>query len=189
MMDSLTGVVLAGGKSTRMGKNKSFLSYRGKNLIDVPIETLTGIFSDVVLSVNNPEDYSGYSLPKVVDQYSEIGPMGGITSVLKSGRQRIFCVACDMPFLNQALIEYLCSFIDYDAVIPIWEGHAEVMHSVYSDSLVPAFENAISSHRYKITDALKASNVRYIYADEIRPLDPSGDSFRNVNTPMDYEKL
>jgi len=189
MMDSVTGVILAGGKSTRMGKNKSFLSYRGKNLIDVPIETLTGIFSDVVLSVRDPQDYSGYSLPKVVDQYSEIGPMGGITSVLKSRRQRIFCVACDMPFLNQALIKYLCDFLDFDAVIPVWEGRAEVMHSVYSDRLVPAFENAISSHLYKITDALKASHVRYVNADEIRRLDPSGDTFRNVNTPMDYEKL
>ena len=189
MIDSVTGVILTGGKSTRMGKNKALLPYQGKRLIDAPIETLTRIFSNVILSVREPQDYAGYSLPKIADLYAEIGPMGGICSVLKSGHKRIFCIACDMPFLNQALITHLCGFTDFDAVIPVWEQREEVLHAVYSDALIPVFEDAIRLQQYKLTNALVSTHVRYIEQDEIRRFDPTGDSFRNVNTPIDYEKL
>ena len=187
MIDSATGVILAGGKSTRMGTNKALLPYKGKHLIDAAIEKMISLFTNVVLSVQE-ENYPDYSLPKIFDPYGGIGPMGGITSVLKSGESRIFCVACDMPFLNEEVIQYLCSFTD-DAVIPVWDGQKEVMHAIYSDRLIPDFEAAITAGRYKITDALQSSRVRYIDADDIRRFDPSGNTFKNVNTRADYEKL
>jgi molybdopterin-guanine dinucleotide biosynthesis protein A len=189
MIDSVTGVILAGGKSSRMGKNKALLSYHGKRLIDAPIAILTRIFSNVVLSVREANDYAGYSLPKIADQYDAIGPIGGICSILKSGYSRIFCVACDMPFLNEALITHLCGISGFDAVIPVWEGREEVLHAVYSDTLIPRFEEVIQSRQYKLIHALSSSNVRYIGHEEIRRFDPTGDSFKNVNTPGDYEKL
>ena len=189
MIDSVTGVILAGGKSSRMGKDKALLPYQVKRLIDAPIETLTGLFSHVVLSVRDPLDYAEYALPKIADQYADIGPMGGICSVLKSGRERIFCVACDMPYLNEALITYLCGFTDFDAVIPVWDKREEMLHAVYSNTLVPVFEQAIRSGQYKLANAVASAQVRYIEPDEIRRFDPDGECFRNVNTPDDYEKL
>jgi molybdopterin-guanine dinucleotide biosynthesis protein A len=186
---TITGVVLAGGRSTRMGKDKALLPYRGKRLIDAPIEKFEEIFSTVVLSVKNSAEFSEYSLPKIEDRYKEIGPIGGITSVLQSGIKRAFFVACDMPFLNQELIEFLCSFADAEVVIPIWDGRPEVLHSIYSDSVLPHLEEAIAQKRYKITDALKETAVRYIEEKEIRRFDATGESFRNVNTPSDYEMI
>src|SRR5258705_12858022 len=85
MIDSVVGVVLAGGKSTRMGRNKALLPYQGKRLIDAPIEKLQSFFSTVILSVINSTDFSEYPLQKIEDRYMEIGPIGGITSVLQSG--------------------------------------------------------------------------------------------------------
>jgi molybdopterin-guanine dinucleotide biosynthesis protein A len=189
MIDSVTGVILAGGKSSRMGKNKALLPYRGKHLIDASIEILSGIFSNVVVSVRERNDYAGHSLPKIVDQYDAIGPIGGICSVLKSGYSSIFCVACDMPFLNEALITHLCSIDGFDAVVPVWEGREEVLHAVYSETLIPRLEDGIQSKRYKLTNALSSSNIRYVDQDEVLLYDPSGASFKNVNTPGDYEKL
>ena len=179
MISAVTGVVLAGGKSTRMGRDKALLPYQGKNLIDAPIEILSKIFPKVVLSVKN--DLPGYSLEKIVDQYVEIGPLGGITSVLKTLNEKIFCVACDMPHLDEKLIEHLCSFGE-EAVIPVWQERPEVLHAIYSPSLIPAFEHAIASGRYKITDALAGASVKYITQSD-------GTSFQNVNTPSDYEKI
>lgn len=189
MIHSVTAVILAGGKSTRMGTDKAFLPFRGKHLIDTPIEILTSIFSNVILSVRDPNDYSGYALPKVADLYESIGPMGGICSVLKSGYSQVFCVACDMPYLNAPLITHLCNDPGYDAVIPVFRGREEVLHAIYSDRLIPHFEEAIRSKRYKITDALISARVQLISEDEIRRFDPDGRSFQNVNTPADYEKL
>jgi molybdopterin-guanine dinucleotide biosynthesis protein A len=185
----ITGVVLAGGKSTRMGRDKALLPYQGKHLIDAPIEKLQLIFSSVVLSVRNSADFADYSLPKIEDRYPEIGPIGGITSVLQSGVKRAFFVACDMPFLNEELIEFLCGFDDADSVIPVWKGRPEVLHSIYSEAVIPHLEEAISKKRYKITDALKNVAVRYIKEEEIRQFDSLGNSFRNVNTPSDYEMI
>jgi molybdopterin-guanine dinucleotide biosynthesis protein A len=188
MIESITGVVLAGGRSTRMGTNKALLPYSNKKLIDAPLETLSNIFSEVVLSVRDAEEYSDYSLPKVIDFYHDIGPVGGITSVLSAGYKRIFCVACDMPFLNKRFIEHLCNYTD-EAVIPVWKGRAEVLHAVYSEPLLDTLQKSISQGRYKVTDALGDLEVRYINEGEIARFDPNGDSFRNVNTPADYEKL
>jgi molybdopterin-guanine dinucleotide biosynthesis protein A len=189
MIENITGVVLAGGKSTRMGREKALLPYRGKNLIDAPIETLSAVFSNVVLSVKDSNDLPQYSRGKIVDQHTSIGPIGGITSVLKILNQKIFCAACDMPFLNQALIEFICSVADADAVIPIWQGRPEVLHALYSPALIPSLENAIVAGRYKITDALGNSNIRFIEEEAIKKFDPTGASFQNVNTLSDYEKM
>jgi molybdopterin-guanine dinucleotide biosynthesis protein A len=189
MIESITGVVLAGGKSSRMGENKALLPYRGKHLIDAPIKTLTAIFREVLLSVRNPDDYSAYPYQKITDDHEQIGPMDGIFAVLKSGRSRIFCAGCDMPHLNESLIRYLCGFSQFDAVIPVWDGKEQVLHAVYSEALLPSFQQSIAAQRYKITDALKSARVRYVEDSEIRRFDPAGDSFKNVNTPADYEKL
>ena len=115
--------------------------------------------------------------------------MGAIASVLESGEKRVFCVACDMPFLNESLIEYICSAAMDDAVIPMWHDRPEVLHALYSDSLLPLFQESLSTGRYKLTDSLDKSRVRYLSESEIKKLDPQGDSFRNINTPAEYDAL
>jgi molybdopterin-guanine dinucleotide biosynthesis protein A len=189
MIQSVTGVVVAGGKSTRMGKNKALLPYQGKNLIDAPIEKLSKIFSQVCLSVRDQEDFSEYNLRTISDSYSDIGPIGGITSILKAGIARAFCVACDMPFLDEAFIQHLCSFEDFDAVIPVWKGREEMLHAVYSDALLSGFEASIAAQSFKLRDALGNAHVRFVTEEEIGQFDPTGKMFDNVNTPSDYEKL
>ncbi len=184
MITKVTGVILAGGKSTRMGQNKALLPYRGRVLIESVIEIMTSVFSRVVLSVHRPDAYPQFQLPRIVDRYTEIGPMGGITSALESGESRIFCVGCDMPFLNASLIQNLCNFDSFDAVIPVWQDRPQVLHALYSQSLLSSFQTNIAAGRYRITDALENTHFLYLY-----DLDPEGRSFQNLNTPADYDQV
>jgi molybdopterin-guanine dinucleotide biosynthesis protein A len=190
MIDSVTAVILAGGKSTRMGQNKALLLFDGKPLIEQIRELLTKIFSKIVLSTASKDSFPQLELPEVVDRYPETGPLGGITTVLESGLSPIFCVACDMPFLTPKLIEYQCGITACcDAVIPVWNNHPQVLHGLYSKNLLSAFHHGLNAQQYKITDWLEEAEVCYLLEDEIRRYDPSGLSFRNINTPDDYQSL
>lgn len=189
MITSVTGVVLAGGKSSRMGRNKALLPFENGTLLGKVIERMQSVFSRVILSVHQAEAHPDMALPQVPDHYAETGPMGAIASLLESGEHRIFCVACDMPFLNPALIEFLCEFSDCDAVLPVWHGRIESLHALYSDALLPEFQRLLAEGRFKVADALLQAHVRYVNESEIKPIDPKGESFRNVNTPDDYSDL
>jgi molybdopterin-guanine dinucleotide biosynthesis protein A len=189
MITNVTGVVLAGGKSSRMGQNKAMLVYDNKPLIETVVERLSGIFSKVVLSVNDPLAFPQLNLPHVADVYPNTGPLGAIASVLETGESRIFAVACDMPFLNPRLIQFLCSLETHDAVIPVWGEKPEALHAVYSAALLPTFQFWLNHGRYKIIDAIEESSVLYLLQQEIAKIDPDGQSFRNINTPADYELI
>ncbi len=190
MIDSITAVILAGGKSSRMGQNKALLQVEGKPLIERIGEILSAIFSKIVLSTSSQNAYPQLQLPEVVDRYSQTGPLGGITTVLESGLSPIFCVGCDMPFLNHNLIEYQCGLTQCcDAIIPVWNNHPQVLHGLYSKNLLPAFHSGLQEEQYKITDWLEEAEVCYLLEDEIRRFDPAGLSFRNINTPDDYKSL
>jgi molybdopterin-guanine dinucleotide biosynthesis protein A len=190
MFDHITAVVLAGGRSSRMGKNKALLSFQGRPLIETIIEILQAIFPRVVLSVATADSYPGYSLAKIPDRYPEVGPIGAIASSLEALRQKIFCVACDMPYLNSSLIEFQCSILECDAVIPVWRTQLEGLHALYSPSLLGSFQAAISQNRLRLSDVLLGGeHIRYLQEDEIKKFDPQGLSFRNINTPHQYLEI
>ena len=190
MIDSITGVVLAGGKSSRMGKNKTLLPYHEKALIFYPLETLSNIFSRVRISASDTELPAGIEeFPKITDRYAQTGPLGGILSVLETEQRDVFCVACDMPFINVDLVRKICEFKDFECVIPLWNGRAQVLHAFYSISLVQRMQIAIRQNTLKITDALKGANIHFLAEKEVSVLDPTGRSFRNLNTPDDYQQF
>lgn len=194
MINRITGVILAGGKSSRMGRNKALLPMPGAaggrpRIIDAVAQTMSALFSRVILSVNEPGAIPEVNLPEAVDRYPETGPIGAITSVLESCASGIFCVACDMPFLNPALIEALCLYDDCDAVVPVWKGRIETLHAVYSATMLPLFQDSLKQRRFRITDSFAEGHVRYIQEKEIKPFDPTGFSFKNVNTPQEYDDL
>ena len=189
MIDNVTALILAGGKSSRMGADKALLEFQGKPLVQIILDRLQLLFTRIVLSVNSPDALRQFPVDRVVDRYPETGPMGAITSVLEGGEARIFCVACDMPFLNPALIQYLCSLEDCDAVVPVWKSRLEVMHSIYSKAILTPFRTLLEQRRFRIANAFPEVRVRYVEDEEICRIDPEGASCRNLNTPEDYRRL
>ncbi len=185
----MTGVILAGGASRRMGTNKALLEIGGSSIIDRTYQTLASLFHEVIIVTNTPNDYEHIPCRKVPDIYHEIGSIAGLHSALAHSRTgRTFVTACDMPFINPSIIRHLCNLQQggFDAVIPFSEGGQEPLHAVYVTDCSQIFERAINSGERKILDILERMKTRLVTWEEIRGINGSETSFLNVNTPEEY---
>lgn len=186
----MTGIILTGGKSSRMGRNKAFLKINGDVIIERIVRLFKEIFDEVILVTNSPEEYRHLNTKIVADIYPKSGSLIGIYSGLyHASSQYAFAAACDMPFLKKGFIEYLIKQKDgYDIVIPFSPDGQQPLHAVYSKSCLKPMEDAIRKGDLKIIDILPRLNVRRIATDEIIPFDPEFKSFFNVNTPSEFQK-
>jgi FdhD protein len=191
-IEGVTGVILAGGSSSRMGRNKALLEVDGTPIITRIYRTLAGLFHDVIVVTNSPLDYDFLPCRKVPDIYPGCGSIAGLHSALVHSRSAYaFVTACDMPFLDPDLISYLCDARqdECDAVVPFSDGGQEPLHALYSAACRDIFENAIRQGERKILDVLGRMNVRQVSCDELRSAGVKESSFVNVNTPEEYEKI
>ncbi len=134
MMDKLTVAIQAGGKSSRMGTDKSFVLFQGRPLIEVVREAVEGLGDELIIVTNKPDDYAHLGLPMVGDLYPETGPLGGIyTALHHATHPHLLTVACDMPWLNRPLLEYMAGLRSTaDVIVPRWDKFPEPLHAVYS---------------------------------------------------------
>ncbi len=192
-IDGVTGIILAGGASRRMGKNKALLEVDGDTIITRIYRTLASLFHEVIIVTNSPLDFDFLPCRKVPDIYPGYGSIAGLHSALAhSGTPQSFVTACDMPFLDRDIIRYLCETQKgggYDAVIPFSEGGQEPLHALYSLPCKDVFENAIKQGERKIIDILGRMNIRQVSYEEIKSIGGQGSSFMNVNTPEEYEGI
>ena len=188
----MTAIVLAGGRSRRLGRNKAIELFGGKPLIQHVIDSVSQLDDDIVV-VAAPKS----QLPKldprvriVNDCYPLGGALVGILTGLKASRSKYsLAVACDMPFLNNDLIRYLMSVSrGFDAIIPRIGKMIEPLHAVYSRNCIDAIQAQIESGNLKISAALDKANVRYVERDEIERYDPKHLSFININSEEDLKK-
>lgn len=182
-----TGVILAGGENRRMPVLKSFIKVNGERIIERNLRILRGIFKEVFIVTNQPEFYVYLDVPLLGDLYDVRGPMTGIfTALLNSSYSRVFIVACDMPFINRALIEYMVSDRgDYDAVVPVYRNRMEPLFALYWRRLRASMEQAILDRRVGMKDFLMNKRVKYIKRGDIKDMDPEARSFVNINTLED----
>ena len=188
MKNKISAAVLAGGLNSRMNfQDKSMLSYNGKTFLNNILAQLN-IFDMKMIISNNPEEYFGNINASIhKDIHSRIGPLGGIhSSLVHSPTRYVFITTCDMPLIKSENIEYLCSFTDYDIVMPIIDGKYEMLFALYSKSCLPQIEKMIESNKYKITgifkdDSLKVKKI-IINEDFLK-------SLKNINTESDYRDL
>lgn len=185
MMNEVTIAIQAGGQSSRMGTDKSFVLFNGRPMIEVVLEKVAGLGSETMLITNKPDDYRHLDVPLYSDILPEKGPLGGIyTAVTKAKKPHILIVACDMPWLNRELLAYQIHLRHQaDIVVPRWQKFPEPLHAVYSKTCLPAIEENLQADRLKITSFFGRVTVRFVERDEIRKFDVDGRSFRNINTP------
>lgn len=188
MMES--AVILAGGKSARMGRNKALLDFGGEPLITRVYGILREEFSDVAVSANDPETYQFLNIPVIRDIYTAEGSLAGVhAGLLHSRATHCFVVACDMPFVNRELVRYLNRFTkDYDVVIPVSGTGLEPLHAFYSRNCIPFMEEQLEEKNLKIIDLFPRVRVREVRLDEIREHDPEELSYFNINTPEKYQQ-
>jgi molybdopterin-guanine dinucleotide biosynthesis protein A len=185
-----SAIVLAGGRSSRMGRPKALLLFDGQPLIVHIVARLRHQFPDVVVVAAPGQDLPALPVTLVHDEVAYQGPVGGLCYGLAAARQDVcFVTSCDSGFLNASLIAHLVSRIaGHDVVVPRWDGRFQPLHAAYRRTVLPVLEEQLA--RGELRPVFLFDKVRTLSIDEeeIRRFDPHGASFFNMNTPEDYER-
>jgi molybdopterin-guanine dinucleotide biosynthesis protein A len=203
-MEKASAIILAGGKNTRIARNKAFIELpTGETILQHTINVLQEIFPEIIIVTNQSQDpefgkdvYLSYgscgkfNVQVVEDLIKESGPLGGIFTGLRySVSKHNFVVACDMPFIQPALIRLLLEKSgNYDVVIPEIDGEVEPLFAVYSKNCIPVMFEHLQKQNLKIRQVLGKLHWKKIGADEIDQLDPKHLSFFNINTQEDLRR-
>jgi molybdopterin-guanine dinucleotide biosynthesis protein A len=186
----VSGIVLAGGSSSRLGRNKALIAVQGQPLIRRVTDRLCPVVDEVLLVTNTPGLYAFLDLPMVGDIYPGVGALGGLHAGLAAMHSPYgLVVGCDMPFLNADLLDYLISLRDgYEVVIPRVGSFYEPLHAVYSARCLPLIERQIRAGQRRVLGACMGARVRYVDRAEIARYDAQQLSFFNINSPQDLER-
>lgn len=190
-MKEASAIVLAGGKNTRIGRNKAFIQLpTGESILQRTLDILQEIFCETIIVTNQREAYLKFKVQVAEDLIKDAGPLGGIlTGLCYSVSRYNFVVACDMPFIKPALVRLLLeeSGTD-DVVIPELDGETEPLFALYSKTCIPVMFEHLQSQNLKIRQVLGKLKVKTIGRDQIDRLDPEHLSFFNVNTEDDLKR-
>ena len=181
----LTTAIMAGGQSSRMGTDKSFIPLLGKPMIEYVIDQLDGLGSELILITNQREEYAYLDCATYGDLIPDKGPLGGLyTALSHSSNPHVLVVACDMPWLNRSLLDHMISLRhEADAVVPRWMKHPEPLHAIYSKKCIPPILSCIEEDKLQMVAFYSKIAVRYLERQEIAKFDEHGRSFANINTP------
>jgi molybdenum cofactor guanylyltransferase len=203
-IQNVEAFLLAGGKSSRMGRDKALLEFSGAPMIQRTADLLTALVTKTTLVISstqsdNPADtnrYSNFGLPTLVDSWPSFGPLGGIATALANAQSKwCLILACDMPFLTK---EWLASLLSYsaqpetkalkpiDVIIPETNRGLEPLCAIYRATCAPILAASLDRGVRKVTDALSKLNLHRIIENEWRQFSPDGNLFGNLNTWQDY---
>lgn len=190
-----SAIVLAGGRSSRMGVDKAALPWGDVSMVEWVVAQLSSAFEDVVVVAGVNQGAAGAALSgtaaRVVwDRAPFEGPVKALSLGLSTVDAEVaFACACDLPFLNVRLALALCDMAaGHDAVIPVVQDRRQVLHAAYRKSCGPALDAMVQRGESKLQDLVPALDVRFVNEDELRRYDRELLSFFNVNTPQDYAR-
>jgi molybdenum cofactor guanylyltransferase len=190
----ITGIILAGGKGTRIGSNKSLLKMGDGYVIDRVLDTLSQFTSSIIIVTNEdqaePAESPRPGVRVLKDAHPGKGPLGGIyTGLLHAETVYSLVVGCDMPFLNRDLLNHLVNTASgHDAVAPKIGWMIQPLHAVYSRDCLPPVEKLLGQGELQIIKLFELVNTRYVTESEIDRFDPDHRSFLNINTEDDLVK-
>jgi len=184
LQENATAIIMAGGKSSRIGVDKSMLRIKDRPIIKYIYDQLRGTFNQILISTNEAEKYALLGCDCVVDKIPNQGPLMGIASALEASANKLnFVVACDIPHIDIRFVrKMLAEAQAADMVIPTdGNGKHEPLFAIYKKSALKGINQVLSSGKRKISDAFGHCNVKYIKL--------KAKQFTNLNTTEDYEKF
>ena len=188
--NSITGIVLAGGRSRRMGTDKSMMMLNGKSLIEYSIDALKPLCHNVVISSNNfIYDFTGCEVWP--DELPDKAPMVGIYSCLKRSKTDInIILSCDMPLISTSMLEYLlANSVNHDITVPIHgDSFIEPLCGIYKQSSIAILKKFIDKGNFRLNECIRAASHQLVIVDPQLPF-YSKNLFSNINTPDDFESL
>jgi len=187
----IEGFILAGGESSRMGRDKALLELSGEALI-VRTARLVESASERCTVVGDSVRLEGFELDVIEDEFPGAGPLGGIATALRSSEvEWNLIVACDLPYLTREWLEFLIEHAvqsDSDAVLPMNQRGAEPLCAMYHKRAESAIRAALDRGVRKVTDALADVRIKFIEPSQWKGFDSEGLLFKNMNSPADYEE-
>ena len=187
----ISAAVLAGGASTRMGRDKALITHAGRTLVEHVIDRLRPVSDDVFVVTKHPDVLDHIDVPVVADRKDVQTPLAGIATALRAARHaRVFVCACDMPFVSPELVHYLTERLgSHDAVVPRCDGRPESSHALWSSHIADAVDLALATGERAVHRVLEKLDTLWVDEPEWRTIDPDRASFVNVNTPEDLARL
>jgi molybdopterin-guanine dinucleotide biosynthesis protein A len=189
MIENCTAVIMAGGDSRRMGQDKANLQLGGRTLLQSVVATLQPLFPEVIVSVRQPRPE--IDLPQVCDDPAYSGPLAGLAAALEQASSPwIFVVACDMPFITPAVIEYLAlQRVDCQAVVPMVGGYPQPMAAFYATGCLKVVQDILNSNgKHSMLAPLEMLKVCYVSEAQMLSVDPQLRSFFDLDTPQDVAR-
>lgn len=188
-MKNRAGYVLAGGRSSRFGRNKAFEGVDGKPMVLHVADRIRSVVDSVAL-VGPTTTYGDLGLRVVEDRVEGFGPVAGILAAVEdSAAPWILVAACDLPNIRPEFLEMLfrrAESSSVDAVVPLAaDGREQPLCAVYSKSMIEPLRQAVDSGVAKVANAIGGANLAYLLPPEYATLDPSGEMLLNVNRPSD----
>jgi molybdenum cofactor guanylyltransferase len=187
----MTGLLLAGGRSRRMGTDKAFVEFHGMPLAERGLRILRSVCDDVVVASGDGSRLASLGAPQVADAVPDSGPLGGIVAGLETASTDLVAVvAVDMPFANAGVLRLLAGrWSGEDAAVPVTDRGPEPLHAVYARSVAPALRRLLESGVLAMNRVLELIDTLGVEEREWRAADPSGRFALNVNRPEDLEIL
>jgi len=187
----VTGILLAGGQSRRMGEDKRYLLVGEQTLLERGLSVLRSIFQEVLVVIAQDSPPLRIDAVVVRDLVPDCGSLGGLyTGLMQATTPCIFAVACDMPFLDKAVIaQFTSRRTTADIVMAKLASRLHPMHALYGKRCLPTLEQMIHARQLKLQELVSQPSLRvqYLTEAELSSIDPSGRSFYNVNTLADLD--
>ncbi len=188
----ITGLILVGGKSKRMGQDKAFLNLDGRPLMEPVINLFSNRFDRLLLSGDRSERFINYSIPVIPDIYPG-SSLGGIhAGLLAAATERIFVAPCDLPYPDPALLDHICSLsLDsgHDAIVPLSPQGYEPLYALYSKACLDPIRALLENGECRIVDLFRIVRTLFIQGEELASIVGTGQAFLNINTPAEFESL
>lgn len=186
----ITGVILVGGKSRRMGTDKAFLEFSGRPLFERTLEVFRESFDRVVLVGDREERFTGYGLPVLPDIYPGSALGGLYTGLHCAPTDYVFVSPCDLPFPNRDMLRHLCALrAGFDAVVPDTPHGYEPLFALYAKTCLGPMGELLERGDFCVYGFYPQVRVRYVTKEEWQHLDRDERSFVNVNTPEELDRI
>lgn len=178
-----SGVILAGGKSTRMKFNKAFACIAGQPVVQIILDKFKIFFDETIIISNEPWLYENLGFKICPDVYPGLGPVAGIHSALyHASNVRVFVMGCDMPFMNMALVRFLLAELkDYECVVPELDTRLQPLSAVYSKKCLPVLTECLEHDKLKLIRVFEELNTRIVDEKQMKQFGNPREIFMNVN--------
>lgn len=190
---SFSAAILCGGLNTRMGGiNKGFLQLERESFLTRLQKVLSPLVSEIILVAKGPDDYQGMGFKVVTDIYKARSSLAGVHAALVHAQNsHVFLTACDAPLLKTELVRYLLESTsrEDEVVVPASDQYFEPLCAVYSKACLPVIETLLDENCLKISNVFSRISLKKISYQTLEQYDPWLESFINVNSLEDLERV